>query len=88
MSGGFTMKSRQGDVLGISDARPAPEPGPRRKRGRGHIEGIEVRTPATGIGDVPQRTGATGIDMGGAGEGTGITPAPERAATTEDEDHE
>ena len=45
------MKGHPGDVLGISDARPTPEPGPRRKRGRGHLEGIEVRTPATGIDD-------------------------------------
>jgi hypothetical protein len=64
------MKKRQGDVLGISDApKGSGLPG---IRGGGHPRGIEVGRPATGIGDVPQRSGATAIDMGGAGEGTGI----------------
>jgi hypothetical protein len=61
-----------GDVLGISDADrgariPTAGPGTRSP------EGIEVRDRATGIGDVPQRSGATGIDMGGGGEGTDIS---------------
>jgi hypothetical protein len=79
----------EGDVLGISDATPdgtIPRPA---KKGSGAVEGIDVRDRATGIGDVPQRSGATGIDMGAGGEGTHLTEHPSRpksAEPTEDED--
>jgi hypothetical protein len=62
----------EGDVLGISDAPPnRGEPHSTPGGGR-RPSGIEARVRATGIGDVPQRHGASGIDMGGAGEGTDV----------------
>ena len=64
---------REGDILGISDADPSVQlPVTGRRDGR-RPAGIEVTTPATGIGDVPQRSGATGADLGG-GEGAPVTP--------------
>ena len=77
-----------GDVLGLGDARPDVEiPRATEDRG-GHPEGIDVRGHATGIGDLHQGPGATGIDMGHAGEGTQISSEPKRprAALPEDED--
>ncbi len=63
----------EGDILGISDADPSVQlPVTGRRDGR-HPDGIEVVTPATGIGDVPQRSGASGADLGG-GEGADVTP--------------
>lgn len=41
------------------------------------------------IGDVPQRSGATGIDMGGGGEGTDVEPEttlPRRQAGSRPQD--
>jgi hypothetical protein len=62
----------EGDVLGISDAPPhRGEPHSVPSGGR-RPSGIEVGHRATGIGDVPQRDGASGVDMGAAGEGTGL----------------
>jgi hypothetical protein len=63
---------REGDVLGISDAplnvgEPHSVPGGGRRP-----SGIEVRDRATGLGDVPQHDGASGVDMGGGGEGTDV----------------
>ena len=66
-------KKQQGDVLGISDA-PAGTGLPGVIKDGSHPKGIEVGRPATGLGDVPQRSGATGIDMGGGGEGTDVDP--------------
>jgi hypothetical protein len=63
----------EGDVLGISDADPGvtlPFKGSRRGR---TPQGIDVGAPATGIGDVRQGTGATGVDLGGS-EGIDIHP--------------
>jgi hypothetical protein len=63
----------EGAVLGISDVDPAVQlPVTGRRDGR-RPAGIEVGGPVTGIGDVPQRSGASGADLGGA-EGTEVTP--------------
>jgi len=61
--------TREGDVLGISDSPLEPGIPGVINRGTGHPQGIDVRRPASGIGDVSQHPGATGIDMGGAGDG-------------------
>jgi hypothetical protein len=82
---------REGDVLGISDADPdvaIPRP---EERGSGRpASGIEVREHSTGIGDVPRRSGATGIDMGAGGEGTHVASRSRRPRSTPgtDEDNE
>jgi len=78
--------TREGDVLGISDAAPDPGLPGVVNRGGGHPRGIDVRKPATGIGDVSQHPGATGIDMGGGGEGEAVedTRTPERRRKAED----
>lgn len=66
--------SRTGDVLGISDA-PTDVEIPRATDDRGgHPEGIEVRGERPrhwGTEDIPPSSGATGIDMGAGGTGTG-----------------
>jgi hypothetical protein len=73
---------RQGDVLGLSDASPAVEI-PRATDDRsGNPAGIEVRSPATGTGDLKQTTGATGVQMGAAGSGTDVEPDDLRPAAT------
>jgi hypothetical protein len=70
------MKKRQrkpdqeGDVIGISHPTGSI---PHENIGKGgHPKGIELEedqgTP--GLRDVPQRSGATGADLGGAGQGT------------------
>jgi len=76
---------REGDVLGISDAGrtatiPTARPAKRTPKG------IEVRDHASGIDDVPQRSGATGIDMGAGGEGTDVTSDPSRPKSSEPDD--
>jgi hypothetical protein len=63
---------REGDVLGISDSGPDATI-PVKGRGTGHPAGVDVRRPSTGLGDVPQRDGAAGVDMGGGGEGTDVS---------------
>lgn len=61
---------QRGDVIGLGDANPnAKLPGNIRRDGS-HPQGIDVRERATGIGDLSQGTGATGIDMGAGGKGT------------------
>jgi hypothetical protein len=70
--------ARQGDVLGISDTEPGVRIPQHKKPGGSTPEGIDVRDRATGIGDVSQTPGAVGIDMGGGGEGTGISPESKR----------
>jgi len=76
----------EGDVLGISDADPAVPIPQHKKPGGGPPQGLDVREPATGIGDVSQTPGATGIDMGGGGEGTGVTPHSRRPKSAEPDD--
>lgn len=81
-----TRPEREGDVLGISDSPPEAEiPQAARNRG-GHAQGIDVRGHASGIGDLRQSSGATGIDMGHAGKGTDITSHPRRPAASTDAD--
>jgi hypothetical protein len=63
----------EGDILGISDADPSVKLPVKGRRDGRHPAGIEVGSPATGIGDVPQRSGASGADLGG-GEGVDVTP--------------
>jgi hypothetical protein len=62
-----------GDILGLSDASPAVEIPRATYDHGGHPQGIDVRGHASGIGDLHQSSGATGIDMGHAGEGTNVT---------------
>jgi hypothetical protein len=66
---------RPGDVLGISDV---PSSAPARPARRRRAKGIDVRTPATGIGDVSHSPGQAGIDMGAGGDGTDISPDTRR----------
>jgi hypothetical protein len=73
---------RQGDVLGLSDASPAVEI-PRATDDRsGNPAGIEVRSPATGAGELRQTKGATGVQMGAAGSDTDAEPDDLRPAAT------
>ena len=80
-------KEQPGDVLGVSNpagpklAHP-PSDGTTPR-------GIEVRGEPKrhwGNEDIPQSDGASGIDMGGAGEGTGIAAGRRPRAAVEDED--
>jgi hypothetical protein len=65
--------NRQGDVLGLSDVPPNVSiPRATSDRG-GHPAGIEI-TPKKRESAFQQGKGATGIDMGAGGEGTGIEP--------------
>jgi hypothetical protein len=80
--------TREGDVLGISDADRNARIPQHVKPGGTHPEGIEVRRHATGIGDLSQNPGATGIDMGGGGEGTGIASRSSRPKSAEPDDNE
>lgn len=61
-----------GDILGLSDAPPDVEIPRATTDHGGHPQGIDVRDHATGIGDLHQGPGATGIDMGYGGEGTAV----------------
>jgi hypothetical protein len=77
--------NREGDVLGVSDADPSvtiPKPA---NRGSGHATGLDVRQPTTGFADLKPGRGATGIDMGAAGEGTDIASHSKRPAVVESE---
>lgn len=66
--------ARHGDILGITDADPNVEI-PRATEDRsGNPKGIEVRGHATGIGHLKQSKGATAIDMGAGGKGSGVKP--------------
>ena len=77
--------SRQGDILGLSDADPAvPLPGQDNITNRGGSSGLTdepVRTQTTAF---RQSKGATGIDMGAGGTGTDVAPTtPPRPDSTE-----
>jgi len=65
--------SQEGDVIGISDARSAI---PRSNVPKGgHPQGIEAgtdRTAPAGTRDIPQKAGATSIDIGAGGDGNAI----------------
>jgi hypothetical protein len=76
--------SRPGDVLGLSDAPPEVEiPRATTDRG-GNPAGIEVRTPASGIGDLRPGKGATGIQMGAGGSGVDLEPDEPRPSHRQD----
>jgi hypothetical protein len=65
----------EGDILGLSDADPAVEiPRATDDRG-GNPEGIEVGPASDPMGGLRRTKGATGIDMGAGGQGTGVEPA-------------
>lgn len=67
--------ARHGDILGVTDADPDVEI-PRATEDRsGNPKGIDVREHASGIGELKRTKGATGIDMGAGGTGTGVKPA-------------
>ncbi len=81
---GKRRPKRSGDVLGLSDADPGVEiPRATDDRG-GHPRGIDVRQPATGFGDVQRSKGATGADMGAAGEDTALSADFKRPRAAED----
>jgi hypothetical protein len=68
-----TKARQEGDVLGISQS-PGSIPRENVPRG-GHPAGIELERndeQRPGTRDLPRGSGATGIDMGGGGEGTDI----------------
>lgn len=66
--------ARHGDILGITDADPDVEiPRATEDRG-GNPKGIEVRGHASGVGHLKQNKGATAIDMGAGGSGSGVKP--------------
>ena len=64
-------KEQPGDVLGVSNTGPGPQlPSPPSDGST--ARGIDVRSERKrhwGNEDIPQSDGATGIDMGGGGEG-------------------
>ena len=80
-------KKQPGDVLGVSN--PGGPKLPHPPSDGSTPRGIEVRGEPKrhwGNEDIPQSDGASGIDMGGAGEGTGITADRRPRAATEDEE--
>ena len=83
-------RKHAGDILGLSDAPPEVEIPRATNDHGGHPQGIEVRGHATGIGDLHQGSGATGIDMGYAGEGTNVSEHSRRphAAEPDEQDEE
>lgn len=76
---------REGDVLGISDADPDTTLPFKGRRGGRAPEGIEVGDRVTGLGDIPQRSGASGADLGGH-EGADVTPTPPDIREVPDEE--
>ncbi len=80
-------KEQPGDILGVSN--PAGPKLPHPPSDGSTPRGIEVRGERPrhwGNEDIPQSDGASGIDMGGAGEGTGIRS--DRGPRTPAEDEE
>ncbi len=66
---------REGDILGLSDADPnVPLPGPPVERGT-PSRSREADPDPTRHNTLPRTGGATGIDMGAGGTGTGVEPA-------------
>ncbi len=69
-----TKKQQPGDVLGVSDAAGPKLPHPPSDGST--ARGIDVRSTRErhrGNQDIPQRDGATGIDMGGGGSGPQVS---------------
>ena len=80
-----SKKAQPGDILGISNAGGPALPHPPSDGST--PKGIEVRGERGrhwGNEDVPQSDGATGIDMGGGGEGPQIASGHSRPRTSED----
>ncbi len=78
-------KQNPGDILGLSRVEGPKLPHP-PSDGSG-ARGIEVRGEPTrhwGNEDIPQSDGASGIDMGGAGEGTHVSPEHPRPKVEDD----
>ncbi len=69
------VQKREGDILGLSDADPSvPLPGAPVERGA-PSRSREADPDPTRHNSLPGRSGATGIDMGAGGTGTGVEPA-------------
>lgn len=84
-----SKKEQPGDVLGVSN--PGGPKLPHPPSDGTTPRGIEVRGDAKrhwGNEDIPQSDGASGVDMGGAGEGTGITPDSRPRTAAEDEERD
>jgi len=67
-------KEQPGDVLGVSNTGPGPQL-PHPPSDGTTPRGIDVRGERKrhwGNEDIPQSDGASGIDMGGGGEGTQV----------------
>ena len=82
-------KEQPGDVLGVSNPEGPKLPHPPSDGST--PRGIEVRGEPKrhwGNEDIPQGDGVSGVDMGGAGEGTGIRPDRRPRTAAEDEDRD
>lgn len=82
-------KEQPGDILGISN--PGGPKLPHPPSDGSTPRGIEVRGEPKrhwGNEDIPQSDGASGADMGGAGEGTGIAADSRPRTAAEDEDRD
>lgn len=80
-------KEQPGDVLGVSN--PAGPKLPHPPSDGSTPRGIDVRGERPrhwGNEDIPQSDGASGIDMGGGGEGTQVTADRRPKTAAEDED--
>ena len=80
-------KEQPGDVLGVSN--PAGPKLPHPPSDGSTPRGIEVRGEPKrhwGNEDIPQSDGASCVDMGGGGEGTGIAADRRPRSGAEDED--
>jgi hypothetical protein len=80
-----TKKEQPGDVLGVSRAAGPQLPSPPSDGST--PSGIEVRGERPrhwGNEDIPQSDGVSGIDMGGAGEGTGVKDSRPRTSANDE----
>lgn len=80
-------EKQPGDVLGVSN--PGGPKLPHPPSDGSTPRGIEVRSEPKrhwGNEDIPQSDGASGVDMGGSGEGTGIRSDSRPRTAAEDED--
>ncbi|HVB38109.1 MAG TPA: hypothetical protein VND92_06200 [Vicinamibacterales bacterium] len=67
-----TQAEPYGSVLGVIDSDPSKKLPRAAKDTGGNPRGIDVRPRLTGTDELPQRSGFTSADMGGAGEGTEV----------------